>query len=424
MARSSIALGVVAIIIGATAVLVGETSPISGSEKTTTSTLASSLSEPADTSGSQSGQVQTMTSTNGDVTGVTGSVATSATATTTTNQTLSFSTGGRCPGMPGYSYSSVNITFSVPPCTSYTFPGSATQISVLNSSLVFPLVNGAYFYNVSYVSGGFSSTAPTHIILNVTGTQDVTGNWTTGYHISYSNNKLLNITVQKGTSAWVVTDVIINDMPNRSNYLTFDPQQQENIQAAFSNDTVQALMSGSQYYVRIVYPHGGTAANPLEGVQLYQVNGIRAINIDLNSTLSVVDASLGTWAGVSCDSNGLCVTDPWDVKPDAGDAMPPFTLTIAYSGQWTANVTAYNSTSPNPKNLLYTKTFTGTGNESITLPWQSPIGGMYVKAIVQKSDGGNAILTATLKWSGTDEDSGSTGPEDIPVTVDYSVLAS
>ncbi len=104
--------------------------------------------------------------------------------------------------------------------------------------------------------------------------------------------------------------------------------------------------------------------------------------------------------------------------------MPPFFLTVEYSGQWLANVTAYNNSTPSPKFLLYTKTFTGTGDKNITIPWQSVVNGMAVIATVQKSDGGSSTLTAIMNWTGgNNPDRRSTNVNGTSVTVSSSVLA-
>lgn len=165
--------------------------------------------------------------------------------------------------------------------------------------------------------------------------------------------------------------------------------------------------------------------NTTNSVQLLQVHGIREINVRVNAaTTAVVSASAGGRASVYCDSNGICVTDPWNVQPDAGVTLPPFLLTVEYPGQWLAKVTAYNNSTPSPKFLLYTKTFTGTGDKNITIPWQSVVNGMAVIATVQKSDGGSSTLTATMDWTGgNDPDRRSTNVNSTSVTVSSSVLA-
>jgi hypothetical protein len=345
---------------------------------------------------------------------------TSSSPQTTTTST--FAAPSQCPSEPGSSYSSANITYTVPPCTSYTFPSSAAQIEVLNSSQVLPYVAKAYYYSVVYLKGDFTST--TDVILDVTGAQVVTGNWTTGYTVSYVGNRLLNITVQRGEpSGHVVTGLLVNELPDMNSSLSFSEQQQRTIQVALSNSTVQTLMTDPPYYVNLVFPEPG-GGNQSNVIQMYQVNGQRVINVGLNAAdTAVVSAGASTRDTVECDSDGVCVTDPWDVQPLAGVSEPPFVLTVTYSGQWSANVTVYNTSAISPRFLLYSKTFNGTGGGAVTIPWQSPMGGMYVTATVQKTDGGSGTLTATMSWSGTDEsDTQSTSANGTSVFVWSSVL--
>jgi len=349
-------------------------------------------------------------------------IATSASNSQQTNTVTSTLSSYSCPSLPGASYSSSNMTYTVPSCTSYSFPGPTAQIEVLNSSQVFPFVKGAYYFDVAFVKGDYTS--KTDFILNVTGRLLVTGNWSTGYNVSFVGNELLNITVQKTQqSSHVVTSVLVNHLPDRNSSLTFTQQQKAIIQVALSNSTVTGFMTDPPYYVALVYPEGGGPLNGTNVVELLQVNGIRAIAAWVNEgTTAVVSANDGSRASVECDGNGLCVTDPWGVKPDAGVSMPPFVLMIAYPGSWSASVTAYNNAVPSSKYLLYTKTFTGVGNENITIPWQSDLNGMTVTATLQKSDGGSATLTGTMNWTGgEDPDIESTNSNSTSVTVSSSV---
>lgn len=366
----------------------------------------------------QSPGAESVTQTSATSSGSNSSATRSQTSTVTDTTTIS---GAQtCPTLPGTSYSSANITYIVPTCTTYSFPGALTQIEVLNSSKVLPYVERAYNYSVVYVK---DLTSATDYVLNVTGRLEVAGNWTTGYDLSYTGNKLLNITVLS-EPGHPVSSVLVDSLPDRHVSITFTRQQQSIIQTALSNSTVQALMIDPPYFVVTEYPGAGPQ-NGTDTVLFQQVQGILGVAVDLNaSTMAVLDASNGSYAGVFCDSNGLCVTDPWNVEPDAGVSVSPFLLTIAYSGQWTADVTAYNNGVPSPKSLLYSKTFTGTGDQNITIPWQSVVDGMTVTAKVQKSDGGTSTLTATMNWTGGDDpDSESTNVNSTSVTVGSSVLA-
>jgi len=191
-------------------------------------------------------------------------------------------------------------------CNSYSFPYVAYN-STLGSPQVQPLIKNAYLTELLYYK--YNESSPVHqcAILNITGSQEVSGDWTGGYHVSYLNNKLLNITIEFGKymqpPRYVVTHVSVYGLSDRKYLVSFTPQQKQVIQVALADNTVRSLMANHAYYVRIVYPYGGGPLSGTQAVQLYEVNGAIEINVNVSGDLSsVVAASAATRNMVILDS--------------------------------------------------------------------------------------------------------------------------
>jgi hypothetical protein len=191
-------------------------------------------------------------------------------------------------------------------CNTYSFPGVAYN-STLGSPQVQPLIRNAYLTELLYYK--YNESSPIHqcAILNITGSQVVSGNWTGGYHVSYLNNKLLNITIEFGEymqpPRYVVTHVSVYGLSDRKYLVSFTPQQKQVIQVALADSTVRSLMADHTYYVGTVYPYRGGPLNGTQAVQLFEVNGAIGINVNVSSDLSsVVAASAGTRTVVILDS--------------------------------------------------------------------------------------------------------------------------
>jgi hypothetical protein len=185
-------------------------------------------------------------------------------------------------------------------CNSYSFPaGTLAFNSTLGSPQVQPLIRNDYLTELLYYKYNESSPIQQCAIFNITGSQEVSGDWTGGYHVSYMNNKLLNVTIEFGKymqpPRYVVTHVSVYGLSDRKYLVSFTPQQKQVIQVALANNTVRSLMANHTYYVRIVYPYGGGPLTGTQAVQLFEVNGPIEINVNVSSDLSsVVAASAGT----------------------------------------------------------------------------------------------------------------------------------
>lgn len=319
-------------------------------------------------------------------------------------------------------------------CTSYSFPNFASENSTLGSSKVLPLVNGAYDFDLIYGTYNASSPSYQSYILSVTGTQHVSGDWQSGYNISYTGNKFLNVTVQyTKPDTYVVSHLAVYNVLDRNSTKSFTPEQQQIIGAAMANSTVQGLMTGPPYYVTAVYPYLGGPLNGTTAVQLLQVNGIRELNINVNTTnMQVVFANAVNNVDGECFyPSGYCLTDPWGVNVDAGLVLPPFYVSVSYPGQWSLKILGSDNATGVSAPFLYNQTFTGEGNMTITVPWFSDTGGTTLFASAQKTDGGTATLSVTVNWlSGWPGDIGdpttaTAGPTASTATVyDYQVEAS
>jgi len=265
---------------------------------------------------------------------------------------------------------------------------------------VLPYIQDAYHWDVIYYNYNESNPSRQSFVLNVTGTQAVTGNWTNNYDVSYSGNKLLNVTLQyTKPHSYVVTHLAVYDTPDRNDALLFTPAQRQSIRTTLSNSTVRGMMTGPPYFVSLVYPYGGGPLNGTTIVNIRQVNGIREINAAVNSAnTAVVFAMVGNDVSSECYANGYCISDPWGANSNAGNVLPPFIVTIAYPGSWSLKILGSdNATGPSAP-FEYNKTFTGTGNMTINVPWFSDTGAQTLFASAQKTDGGTATLKLTVNW--------------------------
>ena len=294
-----------------------------------------------------------------------------------------------------------NMTIPRNTCTSYSFSSFANANSTVGSDQVLPYVQGAYRYDLMYYGINDSNLSHQSFVLNITGSQQVTGGWGGGYSIRYTGNKLLNVSFEYAKpSHYVVTHVSVYDIPDRNYSKSYTPQQQQVVAAALQNDTVAGLMEGSSYYVKVVYPHGSFRQNPTNQVQFQQVDGSRAVDVDVyNATAAVAYYQVGNNVDVECfNPDGHCLTDPWGVNPDAGSVMPPLYVTVAYPGQWSLRILGSGNATGVSAPFAYNQTFTGTGNTTITVPWFSNTGAVTLFASAQKVDGGTATLQLTVNW--------------------------
>jgi len=192
--------------------------------------------------------------------------------------------------------------------------------ATLNSPQVLGIVRSAYDYGVIGISSSPSDPSLISVLVNVTATQSVTGNWTTGYTVTDSGLTILNVTLRfTEPSTYSLLSVRATPLPDRTESLTFTPQQQEVIRVALSNGTVRGFMADygvGSYYVPGVSQ--SPMANGTYGGDYYlsfsHIDGNKAISAYVNSAITqVVQASEAFNGGQVCYyPSGLCFDDPWN----------------------------------------------------------------------------------------------------------------
>ena len=160
--------------------------------------------------------------------------------------------------------------------------------AVYNSSQVKPHITGVYYYNT--VDFAPPNDSNPYVEVYVVGAQEVSGNWTTGYTVTYTGRQTFNATVQfTRPSTYNVTGVVVTNLADQSSQISFNATQRQAIQTALENSTVRADLTGMPYYIY----HAFATPNPngtgtVYVIQIAQVNGYKAIQIEENSGLAEV----------------------------------------------------------------------------------------------------------------------------------------
>ena len=206
-----------------------------------------------------------------------------------------------------------NMTFSVSPCVSYGFPSAFVRNATLDTRQVLPFIRTAFEYHLVYFAHNQVNRDVMYAVLNVTGSQVVTGNYTTGYQVSYVGNKLLNVTILKVVyQHFDVTHVSAYALPDRNESVSYTPQQVRVIGLALSDPKVTSLMVGPQYYVEFVGSSGNGTTAATYVIQLYQVDGTEIVGAFVNPSLDSVVSSYSQQRGSGeCWPGGIVITDPW-----------------------------------------------------------------------------------------------------------------
>jgi hypothetical protein len=189
--------------------------------------------------------------------------------------------------------------------------------ATLNSAQAQSYIHNAYSYDVAVKADPFSPTDVANVFINVTGTQIVVGNYTSGYTVIYGNIVVLNATVQYiAPDIYDVVGVGPSTLPNQTQTISFSPQQQQVIRVALANTTVQKLMGGASYYqqnVTQVPLQNGTFAGDYF-VFMYQLNGTRTIGVYVNPAVTaVVGVYNDTRSAWFCfgSTPDFCYWSPW-----------------------------------------------------------------------------------------------------------------
>ena len=210
------------------------------------------------------------------------------------------------------------MTLTPSVCKTYGFFGPVVQNATLDNKQVLPYIRTAYEYHLVYLSNSTTSPGLTYAVLNVTGAQQVTGNWSGGYSVSYVGNKLLNVTVLHvvGT-VYEVAHVSTYPLPTRSVDISYTPQERQVIQTALANSTVTSLMDEKPYFVELVAPTAGPSGGAYV-VQFYEVDGTGVVGAFVNSSSDRVTGSFSLQRIVgNCWPDGVIISDPWGALTDA-----------------------------------------------------------------------------------------------------------
>ena len=164
----------------------------------------------------------------------------------------------------------------------------ALASAIYNSSEVKPHITGVYYYGIPDYA---PPTDPNpYAEVYVVAAQVISGNWTTGYTVTYTGRQTLNVTVKfTYPSTYNVTGMVVTNLADKSSQISFNATQRQAIQTALENSTVKADLSGMPYYVYHAFatpnPNGtGTAY----WVQIAQVNGYKVVQIQVNPALTEV----------------------------------------------------------------------------------------------------------------------------------------
>ncbi len=184
---------------------------------------------------------------------------------------------------------------------------------VLTSPEVLSYVKPAYTYDLNIVQDPFATNL-SNALINVTEAQNVSGNWTGGYEVTYSGI-MLNATVQFTTpSSYQLISVGVTNLPNKTYSISYDSQQQHIIQVTLSNSTVEGLLSNfTKYYVNEVSGLVGNGTG-FYYVSIPQVDGPKAVSVSVNMAMTgVISATSGYNGGGVCFYNPyFCYTVPWN----------------------------------------------------------------------------------------------------------------
>ena len=182
-----------------------------------------------------------------------------------------------------------NLTLGLRNDISYSLPANFLENSTITSRIL-----GSFYHTLMYLNYNGSNPTDASAVFNVTGTQVVQGNWTNGYHITYTNNELVNVSVAlTAASTYTITHVAQYPLPDRSYTDTYTSQQQQDILAALSNSTVRSDMAGTQYYVYAVNLHNTASTIQVAFFQVDSQNAVAA-NLDV-TTLKVVQVFTYKW---------------------------------------------------------------------------------------------------------------------------------
>src|SRR5208282_3859874 len=191
----------------------------------------------------------------------------------------------------GTSSTTITGSTTLPPI-SWSYQGLVSAVT--NSSEVKPHVTNAYYYFVMRYGAASPDGTQLFADVYVVGAQTVTGNWTTGYTMTYAERQIFNATVQYAEpSTYTVTEVAVTNLANQSYQNSFNATQKQAIGVALANSTVKADIGGMVPYF-VTFADSQVNGTLGYWVQISQVNGYKNLGVLVNSDLTEVSEVVAT----------------------------------------------------------------------------------------------------------------------------------
>ena len=213
-------------------------------------------------------------------------------------------------------------TTYLPPATTHSSsgPGGWQDWAVANATLGYyrtqAFVHNAWNYTFNiYQSGNPSPNVFT--VSDIIGALEMnaTGNWTSGYTLTFTPHEL-NVTVEYNPPS-AYYPVIFFNVQNGSDFqqsIEFNSTQQRAISIALANATTRSDLSKFPYFAddAFQFPAGNKTYGGDYVVWFFQTNGPKIVGAFVNlSSGTVVATYASTRATQTCYSNGLCFSSPW-----------------------------------------------------------------------------------------------------------------
>jgi hypothetical protein len=197
-------------------------------------------------------------------------------------------------------------------------PGLAVE-AALTSPQAQSYIKMAYSYSILGLSQTSASPIMISVLLNVTGSQSVIGNWAAGYTVSYTKLNYLNVIVQfTKPSNYTVVRVWATQSPDRIRSIDFTPTQQNVIRVLLSNATIAQALRPAFYVESVsVFPIANGTYGGDYFVYLHQLNGTRTIGAFVNQGMTAViasytDSRTATFCYASVSNSFACFVSPWN----------------------------------------------------------------------------------------------------------------
>jgi hypothetical protein len=216
-------------------------------------------------------------------------------------------------------------TYNLPPTSSSgsgapppTNSSSWEYWAVANVTLGSPSVQ-AYIHDAYNYSFSISQTGTDPVLLSTTifviGEQIVSGNWTTGYNVTYTHISFLNETVMYSPPSYYRSiNFAVRNQTDDHGFVNFTSGEREAISSAMDNASLRSYYSANPSYVAGAYllPAGNATFGGDYLIVLSQLNGTRILNAFVSpASWQVVSTYQSSRISSTCYSNGVCYYSPW-----------------------------------------------------------------------------------------------------------------